>query len=175
MTVTPEKKYRLCQFGSYNVCVLIIFSFVIFKGLDSVSFYASCPTFIFPSNWFLELNRRLKMSTDQDSSIHSKHIAEVHNVPISVLIRPFASILDNVKVESLMKTIQNEEESDNVPPIDVLWVKGRQGGDYFYSFGGCHRYEAYKRLNRETIPCKLFRSTTGDLRTYLGSSTPDLL
>lgn len=43
---------------------------------------------------------------DQDSSIHSKHIAEVHNVPISVLIRPFASVLDNVKVESLMKTIQ---------------------------------------------------------------------
>lgn len=40
------------------------------------------------------------MSIDQDSSIHSKHIAEVHNVPISVLIRPFASILDNVKVES---------------------------------------------------------------------------
>lgn len=175
MTVIPEKKCSLCQFGPQNVYVLILFSFVIFKGLDSVSFYASCPTFIFPSNWFLELNRRFKMSTDQESSIHSKHIAEVHNVPISVLIRPFASVLDNVKVESLMKTIQNEGESDNVPPIDVLWVKRREGGDYFYSFGGCHRYEAYKRLNRETIPCKLFRSTTGDLRTYLGSSTPDLL
>lgn len=106
MTVIPEKKCSLCQFGPHNVCVLILFSFVIFKGLDSVSFYASCPTFIFPSNWFLELNRRLKMSIDQDSSIHSKHIAEVHNVPISVLIRPFASVLDNVKVESLMKTIQ---------------------------------------------------------------------
>lgn len=106
MTVIPEKKCSLCQFGPQNVYVLILFSFVIFKGLDSVSFYASCPTFIFPSNWFLELNRRLKMSTDQDSSIHSKHIAEVHNVPISVLIRPFASVLDNVKVESLMKTIQ---------------------------------------------------------------------
>lgn len=106
MTVVPEKKCSLCQFGPQNVYVLILFSFVIFKGLDSVSFYASCPTFIFPSNWFLELNRRFKMSTDQESSIHSKHIAEVHNVPISVLIRPFASVLDNVKVESLMKTIQ---------------------------------------------------------------------
>lgn len=106
MTVIPEKKCSLCQFGPQNVYVLILFSFVIFKGLDSVSFYASCPTFIFPSNWFLELNRRFKMSTDQESSIHSKHIAEVHNVPISVLIRPFASVLDNVKVESLMKTIQ---------------------------------------------------------------------
>ncbi|KAK7478761.1 hypothetical protein BaRGS_00029972 [Batillaria attramentaria] len=110
-----------------------------------------------------------------DLTVQAAHITEVHNVPMRVLIRPIPSVLDEKKVQSLMETIQDENTRDTVPPIDVLWITGRQGGDYYYSFGGCHRYEAYKRLKLETIPCKLFKSTIDDLRVYLGGSTPDLL
>ncbi|ESP04909.1 hypothetical protein LOTGIDRAFT_205973 [Lottia gigantea] len=110
-----------------------------------------------------------------DKTIQAGNIEEIHNVPIDILIRPLVSQgLDNNKVESLMKTIQNPETADDVPPIDVLWITGREGGNYYYSFGGCHRYQAYKQLKLPTIPCKLFKSTVSDLRNYLGNSTPDL-
>ncbi|XP_054086775.1 putative sulfiredoxin isoform X2 [Zeugodacus cucurbitae] len=106
------------------------------------------------------------------NSVHSAAITEVHMVPMSVIHRPIPSVLDEEKVQSLMSTIKNETTEDDVPPIDVLWIKGTEGGDYFYSFGGCHRYEAYKRLKRDTIKAKLVQSTLKDLYHYMGASTP---
>ncbi|KAK2159055.1 hypothetical protein LSH36_159g01040 [Paralvinella palmiformis] len=115
------------------------------------------------------------MANDADRTIHAAHINDIHNVPIRILIRPIIPVLDEDKVNSLMETIKDESTQNQVPPLDILWITGREGGDYYYSFGGCHRYEAYKRLGLETVPCKLFKSTVDDLKTYLGASCPDLL
>lgn len=107
-------------------------------------------------------------------SIHTDVIEDVYEMPMSEIIRPFQSELCEKKVNSLIKTLKSPDTKNNVPPIDVLWIKGSEGGNYYYSFGGCHRFAAHKILKLKTIKVKLVESTLDVLKGYLGASTPDL-
>ncbi|KAL9695658.1 hypothetical protein quinque_014943 [Culex quinquefasciatus] len=81
------------------------------------------------------------------TSVHSAGIAEVHEMPMSAIVRPIPSELDNAKVESLMATIQDPNQANN----------------------------AHRRLGRPTITAKLVKSSLADLQHYLGGSCPKSL
>lgn len=50
------------------------------------------------------------------------------------------------------------QRGDDFTPIEVLWVQ-RGVDNFYFAFGGCHRWEAHKRLNRPTIKAKLVKTT----------------
>ncbi|KAH7979312.1 hypothetical protein HPB49_009013 [Dermacentor silvarum] len=109
------------------------------------------------------------------SSVHSANIAKVHQVPLGDITRPIpVAHYDEDKVRGIVELLKNPNTKDHVAPVDILWIKGSEGGNYFYSFGGNHRFEAHHRLGCTTIRAKLIQSTPAALTLYLGGSTPNL-
>jgi uncharacterized ParB-like nuclease family protein len=48
----------------------------------------------------------LESNTEDITSIHAGLIEEIHDIPMTVLIRPFPLEVDEAKVHSIMKTLQ---------------------------------------------------------------------
>lgn len=75
---------------------------------------------------FIDSNSKM-CSKKTATSVHSDINAEIHDVPMNVLIRPIPPIVDEKKIQSLMNTLKDPETESSVPPIDVLWIKGSEG------------------------------------------------
>lgn len=46
------------------------------------------------------------MSSSSGKSVHSANIAEIHEMPMSEIIRPIPSVLDDKKVDSIAEALQ---------------------------------------------------------------------
>lgn len=76
----------------------------------------------------IDIRKMLRKGACQiSSSIHSSLRAEIYDIPMDVIIRPFPAVVDEEKVESLMNSLKNVDTEHTVPPIDVLWIKGTEG------------------------------------------------
>lgn len=96
-------------------------------------------------------------------------------VPLSIINRPIMPEIDEDKVATFMEDM---EAGDDFPPIEVLRVvmPGDKPSEperrYYFSFGGCHRYEAHRRLGKTTIKCKIIDVQGHIIRQHLGASCP---
>ncbi|RSH85236.1 hypothetical protein EHS25_005043 [Saitozyma podzolica] len=111
------------------------------------------------------------------SSIFSRSKeAPVHSVPMSVIHRPLPSELDEGKVKTFMEEMQR---GDSFTPIEVVKVRAPLKVDptntpqnFYFAMGGCHRYEATKRLGWETIRARIIEVPASQMRVYLGAGSP---
>ncbi|KAL8279895.1 hypothetical protein RQP46_007745 [Phenoliferia psychrophenolica] len=103
------------------------------------------------------------------SSVFAAKERPSHDVPMSIINRPLPSQLDEAKVARFMEDIK---AGDDFTPIEVLRCVAPDGQKYYFAFGGCHRFEAVKRLKHEHIKGIIIDVPPSSIRLYLGASCP---
>ncbi|MGQ9837636.1 MAG: ParB N-terminal domain-containing protein [Cyanobacteriota bacterium] len=86
-------------------------------------------------------------------------MAQIREIPLAQIRRPLPRQTDPDKVQALMASI---DEIGLQEPIEVLEVEGQ-----YYGFSGCHRYEAFARLGKERIPCRVRKAPRAVLKLHL--------
>lgn len=112
-------------------------------------------------------------------------------VPLNQIRRPIPPVLDHQKIDAMVSTLKGTPMasatcaiedilSGELPPIDVFRVR-EQGKDYYFAFGGCHRFQAYDRMDAEKeddepimVRCRLLPATRKTLKVYLGGSVDEM-
>lgn len=121
-------------------------------------------------------------------SIQSNQIKESY-VPLDQIRRPIPPVLDYQKIDAMVSTLSGTPmesatctmeniQSGELPPIDVFRVR-EQGKDYYFAFGGCHRFQAYDKMNEKgqsqtMVKCRLLPATRKTLKLYLGASVDEM-
>jgi sulfiredoxin len=108
-------------------------------------------------------------------------LLKLEYIPLNEIRRPIPPVLDHDKINLMVSTLNcvpmasaTCEVADIVagelPPIDVFKVR-EHGKNYYFAFGGCHRFQAYERLGPESlVKCRILPATRDSLKVYLGGS-----
>ncbi|KAI9140537.1 ParB/Sulfiredoxin [Paraphysoderma sedebokerense] len=111
--------------------------------------------------------------SDKHKSIFVSDETEPIEIPMNVVSRPIQSVLDEAKVMEFMESIK---AGDQFTPIEVLHLQRPNRSNpsepynYYFAFGGCHRWEAHKRLNCRNIRARIIPVTEDTIRAPVGDS-----
>lgn len=109
-------------------------------------------------------------------------------VPLREIRRPIPPVLDKQKIESMVLTLKGTPMESStckvenmtpgeLPAIDVFKVR-ESGKNYYFAFGGCHRFQAYDEMAKHQeeilVKCKILPATRDSLKVYLGSSVDQM-
>ncbi|QWW23048.1 hypothetical protein CA7LBN_001849 [Candidozyma auris] len=102
-------------------------------------------------------------------SLQSSNLKEEY-IPLNEIRRPIPPVLDYQKIDAMVSTLQGNPMAS---------ATCGQGKNYYFAFGGCHRFQAYDKLSKdgEKVPmvkARILPATRKTLKVYLGGSVDEM-